>query len=83
MLNIIVKFLTFGKFYLGKKRDILIFDAAASNFLSLYFEIKQFSFFYCRFLFFFLMVPSLAMKNQDCAQMIRARCEARSAPMAE
>ena len=48
MLNIIVKFLTFGKFYLGKKRDILIFDAAASNFLSLYFEIKQFSFFYSR-----------------------------------
>ena len=48
MLNIILNFLTFGKFYLGKKRDILIFDAATSNFLSLYFEVNEFSFFYSR-----------------------------------
>lgn len=48
MFNIILKFLTFGRFYLGKKRDILIFNAAASNFLSLYFESKEFNFFYSR-----------------------------------
>ena len=45
MLNIILNFLTFGKFYLGKKRDILIFDATTSNFLSLYFKVNEFSFF--------------------------------------
>ena len=48
MLNIILNFLTFGKFYLGKKRDVLIFDATTSNFLSLYFEVNEFSFFYSR-----------------------------------
>jgi surface carbohydrate biosynthesis protein len=48
MINCILKFLTFGKFYLGEKKDILIFDARASDFLSIYFETNQFSFFYTR-----------------------------------
>ena len=48
MINKILEFLTFGKFYLGKKKDILIFDARTSDFLSLYFKVEQFSFFYSR-----------------------------------
>lgn len=48
MVNKILKFLTFGIFYLGKKKDILIFDARTSDFLSLYFKVEQFNFFYSR-----------------------------------
>lgn len=48
MINKILEFLTFGKFYIGQQRDILIFDAKASNFLSEYFDNNKFSFFYSR-----------------------------------
>jgi len=48
MLGTIIEVLTFGKFYIGNKKDILIFDASASAFLENYFEINQFNFFYSR-----------------------------------
>tara|TARA_B100001059_G_scaffold235701_1_gene282321 strand:+ start:880 stop:2004 length:1125 start_codon:yes stop_codon:yes gene_type:complete len=48
MLSKIIEVLTFGKFYLGNKKDILIFDASASAFLKNYFEVNQFNFFYSR-----------------------------------
>ena len=48
MINKILEFLTFGKFYIGQQRDILIFDAKASSFLSEYFDNNKFSFFYSR-----------------------------------
>ena len=33
MLSKVIEVLTFGKFYLGNKKDILIFDAKSSAFL--------------------------------------------------
>ena len=48
MINKILKFLTFDKFFIGQQKDILIFDERNSNFLSEYFENDQFNFFYSR-----------------------------------
>ena len=48
MINKILKFLTFNKFFIGQQKDILIFDERNSNFLSEYFENEQFNFFYSR-----------------------------------
>lgn len=45
MINKILKFLTFNKFFIGQQKDILIFDERNSNFLSEYFENEQFNFF--------------------------------------
>ena len=48
MLSKVIEVLTFGKFYLGNKKDILIFDAKASAFLKNFFEVCQYNFFYSR-----------------------------------
>ena len=48
MINKILKFLIFDKFYISQQRDVLIFDEKSSNFLSKFFENNQFNFFFTR-----------------------------------
>ena len=68
MINKILKFLTFDKFFIGKQKDILIFDERNSNFLSEYFENDKFNFFYSRkekfeIYVFFLTIIKNGTKN--------------------
>ncbi len=68
MINKILKFLTFDKFFIGQQKDILIFDERNSNFLSEYFENDQFNFFYSRkekfeIYVFFLTIIKNGTKN--------------------
>lgn len=48
MINKILEFLTFGKFYIDIKKEILIFDAQTSSFLENFLKVDQFNFFYTR-----------------------------------
>jgi len=48
LLNKLIKFISFGKFYIGLKKDILIFDEQASSFFENYLNVNQFNFLYTR-----------------------------------
>ena len=47
-INKFIKFITFGKFYIDIKKDILIFDAQTSSFIENFLKADQFNFFYTR-----------------------------------